>query len=523
MTESESIVDWNALVLNEGIRLVAGVLRRHLQTRLFAISAGGDCVDVTPRRPRTDSVFDDFVDTDARWGEEDSRMSMIETRRRWVQLLEGAEFEDDGGIDRLIVETDPGFTAHVFPVSVDGERVGGIVVSGFVPAEKAASRVESIREVLPPSLKRGVEESDGPRIVQLDRGDRLWLDRLGSAISEEIATQLEDDDSSPVDESGERFQDMIAASDAMKALFRKIEKVADTDATVLITGENGTGKELVARAVHQLSDRREAPFLAINCAAIPADLIASELFGHVKGAFSGAHQDREGLFEAADGGTLLLDEIGDMEKSLQTKLLRVLQEGTLVRVGDTEQRSVDVRVLCATNSDLAEMVRSGQFRRDLYFRLRVIEMSVPPLRERRGDIELLANHFASEAARRHGTGPKRLSDDCLDQLLNYDWPGNVRELENEIERLVLMSGAEEDIGDELLRPPVSEAEPREPELDFEGRQLPDVIEMIERKMILEGLQNTGWNKTQTAKDLGVSRRNLIRKVKRYELEQHRDD
>lgn len=526
MAESRCIVDWNALSLNEGVELVAQALRFHLGVRLFVVTADGESVDITPAST-VDTVFDHFVETNARWEGGGETATMVETRRQWTRALTSSEFDGDGdggGRKGVIVETAPGFRAHLVPIRRRTDLVAGLVVAGFVPAEKAAESMEAIRSLLPDHLDERLDGDDEElTIVRLSRPDRRWIDRLAETMVRRLEEALERREPSLVDESGERFAGMLAVSEPMRSIFRKIETVATTDSTVLITGENGTGKELVARAVHRLSDRRNAPFLAVNCAAIPGELIASELFGHVEGAFSGARADRRGLFEAADGGTLLLDEIGEMEEPLQSKLLRVLQEGTLVRVGDTEVRNVDVRVLCATNSDLETLVQEGEFRRDLYFRIRVIEIDVPPLRDRREDVEVLARHFVGAAARRHDQGKKELDDACLEQLMRYDWPGNVRELENEVERLVIMSGDESTIDAEWLRPPIAEAEDTSALSGLEGRELPEVIEDVERKMILAGLRETGWNKTQTARDLGVSRRNLIRKVKQYELEQHRQD
>lgn len=518
MAGSTSIVDWNSVSLNQGVQLMARALREHLGTRFFIVDVNGEFQDLTPKVSGMDTVFDHFVATDARWDDGgQARASMVATVDQWTQRLRQLH-ADEPRRDRptALCETEPGFSAQIVPVA---DTDAAVVVAGYVPAEKAATRVATIRAVLPDHLRQAIEDGDdGPVIVQLPRDDRRWLGRLAQTMAGAIEDALRKQGPSLVDDEGERFAGMLGKSPGMHRLFRQIEKVAPTASTVLITGENGTGKELVARAIHRLSDRCEEPFLAINCAAIPGDLIASELLGHVKGSFSGAHRDRRGLFEAAHGGTLLLDEIGDMEQSLQTKLLRVLQEGTVVRVGDSEVRKVDVRVLCATNTDLEAMVRRGEFRRDLYFRIRVIELAIPALRQRRGDVELLANYFVGAAARRHGRDRKALSPACLQLLSRYGWPGNVRELENEVERLVIMSGADDIIEADLVSPRIQDSEPQGPTLDFEGYKLPEAIEFIERKMILEGLQRTGWNKTQTAKDLGVSRRNLIRKVARFELE-----
>lgn len=525
MAGSNGIVDWNALSLNDGVDLALTILRKRTGVRLFAVTVDGESVDLTPPGPAVDTVFDHFVETDARWGEGERRSTMVQTRRRWAgELRDIADRGPECEQRSVIVETSPGFSARIMPVPNGDDPVcAGIVAAGFIPDEKAPSRIPAIKEVMPDHLREAVDAGEGPELTRLPRADRRWIDHLTEAVASVVADELSDAAPSLVDESATRFAGMVGTSDAMRSVFYDVEKIADTDSTVLIVGENGTGKELVARAIHRFSPRRQAPFLAVNCAAIPGELIASELFGHVKGAFSGAHRDREGLFEAADGGTLLLDEIGDMDQHLQTKLLRVLQEGTLVRVGDTEVRNVDVRLLCATNSDLEAMVQRGDFRRDLYFRIRVIELSIPPLRERREDIELLANFFMSDAAQRYQTPAKTLSEQCLEQLMNYDWPGNVRELENEIERLVIMSGDESTIEARWLRSPIADAEPDAPAFGIGDRNLPEAIELLERKMILDGLQKTGWNKAQTARDLGVSRRNLIRKVKSYELEQYRND
>ena len=523
MSGSSSIVDWNALSLDQGIQSLATLLRRHLSVRLFVVTTDEELVDLTPQRAAVVTLFDHFCQADSSWGDADAPASMAHTRRRWAAELN--EFDGLDDFSGRTVETEPGFHARVMPLFDDKEELaGGVVAAGFLPDEKTSVRLEMIYNSAPDHLQRQPEESDentGQLVPQLERTDRDWLDRLLEAVAKRMGRQLVDDDNSLRTE-GDRFGGMLAAADQMKSLFEHIRKVAPSDSTVLITGENGTGKELVAQAIHDQSRRAGAPFLAVNCAAIPSEVIASELFGHVKGAFSGAEESRQGLFEAADGGTILLDEIGEMDQQLQTKLLRVLQEGTIVRVGDNEVRNVDVRVLCATNTNLKRAVESGQFRRDLYFRIRVIELAVPPLRDRREDIALLAKHFVSEAAARHGRGDKKLSELCLEKLTHYDWPGNVRELKNEIERLVIMSGDANEIEARWLRPPIAEAERPGLPVDLEGKTLPEMTKRLERTMILEGLRRTGWNKSETARQLGISRRNLIRKVKQYELEQHRE-
>ncbi|HEX6070551.1 MAG TPA: sigma-54 dependent transcriptional regulator, partial [Longimicrobiaceae bacterium] len=232
---------------------------------------------------------------------------------------------------------------------------------------------------------------------------------------------------------------IVGRSFAIRQVLERVERVAPTDARVLITGENGTGKELVARAIHRLSPRAEEPFVEVNCAAIPTELIESELFGHMKGSFTGAHEDRVGKFQLADEGTLFLDEVGDMSLAAQAKVLRALQEGVVTRVGGSRPTQVDVRVLAATNKDLTEEIREGRFREDLFHRLNVIPLHVPPLRERRDDIPMLVQHFASLATREAAVGPREFTPGAIARLQQMDWSGNVRELRNSVERLLILS------------------------------------------------------------------------------------
>jgi len=286
---------------------------------------------------------------------------------------------------------------------------------------------------------------------------------------------------------------------------------------VLITGENGTGKELIARALHYNSPRAHMRFVVQNCSAFNDNLLDSELFGHKRGAFTGAVVDKQGLFELADRGTFFLDEIGDMSPALQVKVLRVLQEGTFTPVGGTETRKVDVRIIAATNRDLRRMVETGEFREDLYYRINVISIVAPSLRDRRDDIPVLVDYFLKRIAAGRRLKMKRLSQGCLDRLFEYGWPGNVRELENEIERLVVLAGDDKLIGEELLSPRM-----RPPSNRVGGESAPEesltaAREGLERSLIFEVLQRTQWNKTRAAKELQMSRRNLIRKVQKYKL------
>ncbi|MBI3400012.1 MAG: sigma-54-dependent Fis family transcriptional regulator [Acidobacteria bacterium] len=314
----------------------------------------------------------------------------------------------------------------------------------------------------------------------------------------------------------DRQQSRVGESYAMRQLREQVAMAAPTNGRVLIYGENGTGKELVARTVHQLSRRRAAAFVEVNCAAIPEELIESELFGHVRGAFTGAVADRRGKFEVADGGTLFLDEIGDMSLKTQAKVLRALQEQTMEAVGGTARIKVDVRVLAATNKDLQAEIRAGQFREDLYFRLNVIPIFVPPLRDRQEDIPLLADHFMAEFAREYGRRLKSLDAGARGVLQRYPWPGNVRELRNVIERLMIMVPGETitttdlsflDPG-ALQRTPASDA-------PAERQTLHEARDQFERDVILRTLAEQQGNMSRTAEVLGVERSNLYRKMKAF--------
>ncbi|HSE64740.1 MAG TPA: sigma-54 dependent transcriptional regulator [Thermoanaerobaculia bacterium] len=311
---------------------------------------------------------------------------------------------------------------------------------------------------------------------------------------------------------------MLGESPPMRQLKEEIARVAPTDARVLITGENGTGKELVARQIHRLSQRAELPLVEVNCAAIPEDLIESELFGHVKGSFTGAAEDRRGKFEEADGATLFLDEVGDMSAKTQAKVLRALQEGRFTRVGGSRPIASDARVLAATNKNLLEEIRRGSFREDLYFRLAVVPIPVPPLRDRPEDIPLLAAHFLREASARFGRKPKSLSSAAIEALQAYRWPGNVRELKNLIERLMILSPADEIRREDLpaeMRDGVAEAIPP-------GAPLREARDDFERRYILAALKRHRGNVSRAAEALDLERSNLYRKLRAYGIEVERE-
>ena len=317
----------------------------------------------------------------------------------------------------------------------------------------------------------------------------------------------------------DRTQTMVGESPAMRQLREQVAMAAPTNGRVLIYGENGTGKELVARTIHALSRRRIAAFVEVNCAAIPEELIESELFGHVRGAFTGAVADRRGKFETADGGTLFLDEIADMSLKTQAKVLRVLQEQTMEPVGGTGRIRVDVRVLAATNKDLKAEIGEGHFREDLYFRLNVIPIFVPPLRDRREDVALLAEHFMAEFAREYGRRPKAFEPAATSALQQYPWPGNVRELRNVIERLVIMVPGESISQSDLhfLDSTVGGRDGVAEGGDATGERvsLHEARDRFERDLILRTLAEQQGNMSRTAEVLGVERSNLYRKMRAF--------
>jgi DNA-binding NtrC family response regulator len=312
-----------------------------------------------------------------------------------------------------------------------------------------------------------------------------------------------------------RMTSIVGKTPPMQRVFRLIERVAPTRASVLITGETGTGKELVARAVHDLSPRANKPFIAVNCSAIPSTLLEAELFGHTRGSFTGAVQSRKGLIEEAAGGTLFLDEISTVSEDVQVKLLRVLEDRQVQRVGSNAPVSVDFRLVAATNTDLGGLVAAGGFREDLYFRLDVFPIAVPPLRERIDDIPLLASHFTARFADEHGIDPPRVSAPTLSRMMAYDWPGNVRELENFIERSVIMYPGADGFPFDLPRAvPGNEgaaALARAVEGDW-------TLDRLEREYLLATLERSRWQQGAAAEILGINRRTIHRKLKRYREE-----
>ncbi len=427
----------------------------------------------------------------------------------------------------LVHECHLGFQVVGAPLYLEGEYQGAVFVEGFArqpPTEREA-------EVLKTKIR---ELNDGATDLERALG-RLPV--LGAAEFEKLTDLLEfgvneianfEAEMNKKDEAIQtlsselrdryKFENIVGKSGPMEEVFELLEKVCQSESTVLVNGESGTGKELVARAIHYNGPRKDKPFVVQNCSAFNDNLLESALFGHVKGSFTGAMRDKKGLFEVADSGTFFLDEIGDMSPALQVKLLRVLQEGTFTPVGGTAPREVDVRVIAATHKDLAKLVEEGKFREDLFYRINVIRVQVPPLRERKDDLPVLIDHFLRKHAR-PGMRCRALSKEALKAVESYSWPGNIRELENEIERLLVLGGDQEEIPVELLSARVRDGAGR---LGRIGRlptsgNLHNAVEELERAMIQQGLARTKGNRSLLARQLGVSRSNLILKIEKYGL------
>ncbi len=319
-------------------------------------------------------------------------------------------------------------------------------------------------------------------------------------------------------ESMEARYEIVGRSYAINTLIEQVERVAVTQARVLITGENGTGKELVARAIHKRSSRADRPFVEVNCAAIPGELIESELFGHMKGSFTGAFADRAGKFEQAHTGMLFMDEVGDMSLAAQAKVLRVLQDGEVTRIGGSKRISVDVRVLAATNKNLMDEIHAGRFREDLYYRLNVVPVFVPPLRERRDDIPLLVAHFLQQLSRSESIAPKTMSEEAVQRLQSLEWPGNVRELRNTIERLlILVGGPRITLADVERQVGVRSADSASLGSLTSMQTFEEFKQAAERAFLLVKLREFDWNVSETARALEMPRSNLYKKIERYGL------
>jgi DNA-binding NtrC family response regulator len=365
-------------------------------------------------------------------------------------------------------------------------------------------------EIAVEAMKRGADD-------YIAKG-RLQIDELEMRIARALKQQtLEVENVSLRQQLNAKFgmESIVGESPAMKEIFEVVQQVAPTRATVLVTGESGTGKELIAKAVHQLSPRAKQPFVTVHCAALAPTLLESELFGHERGAFTGAHERRIGRFEQAQGGTLFLDEIGEIDATVQVKLLRFLGERTFERVGSNKTLTADVRLVAATNKNLEELVKAGQFREDLFFRLRVVEIELPPLRERTGDIPLLAQSFLREFAKENGKPVMDFSVDALETLMRYAWPGNVRELRTAIEHAVVLCRGDRVTVRDLPASARGGGSITDTKL-LQGKDL--TIKDAEKQLIIRALKETEGNRTRAAQKIGMSRRTFHRKLHEYHLE-----
>jgi DNA-binding NtrC family response regulator len=423
----------------------------------------------------------------------DAALAALDEPVPFDAILTDLRMPAKSGLDllRIVRERDPAALVLVLTAFGDAAAAGDAIRAGAYDFISKPYDIAALRETLARALRRR---------------------RLASVRREHT-------DLPPTDEAtGHPGPALVGHSPAIIQVMKTLARVAPSQATVLVVGETGTGKELVARTIHHFSERADRRFVAVNCSALAEGLLESELFGHVRGAFTGATTSRPGLFREADHGSLFLDEIGDISPTLQSRLLRALQEHEIVPVGSETPVTIDVRILAATHRDLPELVRQGRFRDDLYYRLNVVTLMLPPLRERRQDIPLLMDHFLRELATRHGRGPVAVDPEAQRSLLGYEWPGNIRELQNVLERAMLL--AEQDvIGHEHLP---SEVHPHAPRPIAEAPPMADPdplrsLEAVEREHVMRVLAACGANREETSRILGISRRTLSRMIQRWNL------
>lgn len=435
----------------------------------------------------------------------------------------------------------PGTYGFAHKIVIDGENCGAILA---YPYFKETSTSEEMDKVCKKMVECGISAEDAKVAVSKVKkfSGRYYTEmkELVGLVAEEVSSfhsEISKRESRIMDLNSEignkyRYHNLIGKSKKMQQVYHLLSKVSNSESTIMIQGENGTGKEMVAKAIHYNSTRKDAVFMAVNCSAFNDNLLDSELFGHVKGAFTGAIKDKKGVFEVANGGTLFLDEIGDTSPSMQVKLLRILQEGTFMPVGATQPKKVNVRVVAATNKNLKEMIAKGEFREDLYYRINVINVALPALRERQEDIPVLMDFFIQKRCEEAGLPLKTFSKKCLEKMLDHTWPGNVRELQNEVERLVVLAGDDKMITPDMLSARILESGESNSHHSHStsggsaavlkgvntNGSLKDALEELEILMIREGLKRCGFNKSKLAKELGISRAGLIMKVDKYGLD-----
>lgn len=514
------MINWQELKHIHVIRKLERVLGQWFGMEVFFIDERGQIRNLDEKREWKNPLLQ-------------HSMKEPKLKERWLQAMAEVNEEAINVSQTRIVRKGIFGVEHIVAsrIAHGGDFHGTVYAVCFLDqplTPEARSKIKKHAEELgvrSEGVEQGMEQ-----VRALSEGERKYMLELVDLVAEEIVTyhieiaKRQERIEALTTEIGSRYSygNMIGKAKPMRELYAVLEKIKASDSTVLINGENGTGKELIAKAIHYNSPRKDMAFVTVNCSAFNENLLDSELFGHVKGSFTGAVKDKKGLFESAHRGTLLLDEIGDMSPSMQVKLLRVLQEGTLTPVGGTEQRKVDVRVLAATNKDLKQMVEDGSFREDLYYRINVIHTVVPPLRERKEDIPLLVDHFLSRGCKEKNVPLKQLSKRSMEKIYDYVWPGNIRELENEIERLIVLSGDDKMVGPELLSQRIRDhGESAKVQGVRVAGKLKDALEELELTMIKEGLKRTGWNKSRLAKELGISRAGLIMKVEKYGLDKRK--
>lgn len=516
------MINWDDLKHIHVIRKLEQVLAQWFHTEVFFVDEKGQVRNYDPldrQREFKNPLCATLLPKEA--GRAMLLQSFANSGERFFQTSDRS-FETVGplGFERLFASR----------VSVGDELHGYVVAYSFVEALPSESEIHKARAQLEAlGLDGDLFVQAVGRMKPIPASDKRYFFELVDLVAQEIIafhteiSKREERIRSLSDQLGTRyrFDSMIGKSKPMQEIYSLLDKIKSSESTVLIQGENGTGKELIARAIHYNSGRKDAAFVTVNCSAFNENLLDSELFGHVKGSFTGAVRDKKGLFESAHNGTLFLDEIGDMSLTMQVKLLRILQEGTFIPVGGTEQRKVDVRVLAATNKKLREMVEAGTFREDLYYRINVINIVVPPLRDRRDDLPILIDHFLLKSCKEKNVPLKQLAKRTMEKIFDYTWPGNIRQLENEIERVVVLSGDEARIPMEVLSQAVREHGGNKVQGVRVTGKLKDALEELERTMIREGLRRTGWNKSRLAKELGISRAGLIMKVEKYGLDKRK--
>ncbi len=447
-----------------------------------------------------------------------------------IKVARVTTIESEEANEQLLSTCHAGFSTISLPLKIGEKYLGCIFADGFIIEESVDEQKDKLRKYLQKSFSKNAVEIEEyiTTLPILSMKEVGFLEELLQLVLDEIL-QLRKSISDNQEEihaisnslrKDWNFENIVGKSKAMQDVFGLLGKISESEATILITGENGTGKEGIAKAIHVNSKRKSKNFIVQNCGALNDNLLESELFGHVKGSFTNAIKDKKGLFELADKGTLFLDEIGDTSATMQVKLLRLLQEGTFIPVGGSEQKKVDVRILAATNKNLEQMVQNGTFREDLYYRLNVINVKLPALRERAEDIPLLIKRFLENYARNNSSLIKKISASCLYRMEKYYWPGNVRELENEVERLCVLSGENTEISEDLLSERIFGSKEKEEKfkgINKEGN-LKEAIEQLEKDMILAHLEKENWNKSKAAITLGISRASLIMKCEKYNLE-----